>query len=331
MIDVVIPTYNRIDYLNKLLKSIEEQTMPVNQIYIVFAGVKVSDLDAILKGSSLNIQAIPSEPSVCKQRNIGIKNCNSDYIFLCDDDIVLPKNYLQKLVDFLEKSPESRIATGEEFQFDTSKIWKPVYEELSHANLWFKYIFGLTIFSDVSKEYYSKNRISHYISKKLLEQQNRTSAAGWPRMCSFSYPVSETAIYGLGASLIRTSYLKNNLYNENLPQHCIGDNYEVALNINEGKHKIAMLRDVHFKHFKAPSNRVSKVKSYTQRIYELKRVVFTSHFFTLKNSLYFTWSLTGNAIYFLVKGNWSLFFATIKLQKIAAFEVLKQMVYGRAN
>ena len=331
MIDVVIPTYKRIDYLTKLLKSLEAQTMLPNTVYVVFAGTEGSELADIVKESSLSIQAIASEPSVCKQRNIGIKRCSSEYIFLCDDDIVLPKNYLQKLFDFLEISPEYRIATGEEVQLDTTKTWKPVYEELRHVNLWFKYVFSLSVFTDLSKAYYRKNPISRYVSNRLLRQNNKVSISGWPRMCSFSYPLSEIAIYSLEASLVRASYLKNNLYNEALSQHGIGDNYEVVLNINEGKHKIAILRDVQFKHFKAPSNRISKVNSYTQRIYELKRVVFTSQHFSLKNRLYLVWSLTGNVLYFLGKGEWSLFYATLKLQAIAALEVLKPRTYGSAN
>ena len=42
----------------------------------------------------------------------------------------------------------------------------------------------------------------------------------------------------LSLTLIFSYSFTQNLYNEKLPQHGIGDNYEVALNINKKQQKI---------------------------------------------------------------------------------------------
>jgi len=320
MIDVVIPTYKRIKNLQLLVRSIDLQSKKPNKVTIVYAGITEEDLKEIVEQSSLNIQLIASEPSVCKQRNLGIKNSNSKYIFLCDDDIELPNDYLEKLYTFLEESPHYNIASGEEYRLDINNKWSLFTEKLKHYNLWFKYIFGLSVLEDLSSPYYRSNKISNYVSNKLLSQRNNVSPAGWPRICRFDYPVMETTIYSLEASMVRAKYLKNSLYNENLSQYGIGDNYEVILKINNEK-KIAVLRDLYFKHYKAPSNRISTLNSYTQRIKELKRVVFYSSFFTMKNRCYFIWSLIGNSIYFLFKKEWQLCISTIKILNISVWEV----------
>jgi glycosyltransferase involved in cell wall biosynthesis len=46
----------------------------------------------------LPIQYILSEKSVCIQRNIGIRKAETPWVFLCDDDVEVPPDYLQQLV-----------------------------------------------------------------------------------------------------------------------------------------------------------------------------------------------------------------------------------------
>lgn len=313
MIDIVIPTYKRIKHLKLLIRSIEEQSIQPQKTTIVYAGITAQDIKETVQNSSLHIELISSEPSVCKQRNLGIKNATSKYIFLCDDDIELPKNYLKDLYTFLENSPSYNIVTGEEYLLNDKKEWEPLIEKISHSNLWYKYLFGLSIWTDLSLPYYQSNMISRYISNKLIKQGNHVSAGGWPRICKFEYPIMESTIYSLEASMIRTKVLKQHLYNEDLSQYGIGDNYEVVLNINKGIKKVAVLRNVYFKHYKSSLNRISKLNSYTQRIKELKRVVFTSEHFTLKHRICFTWSLFGNSIYFFFKREWKFLTHTLKV------------------
>lgn len=45
-----------------------------------------------------------------KKRNEGFKLSKQPYVFFCDDDIVMPKGYLKKLYDLLEKNPDKAYA-----------------------------------------------------------------------------------------------------------------------------------------------------------------------------------------------------------------------------
>src|SRR5882757_9167981 len=97
-ISVVIPTCDRKTRLLSLLQNLDHSSFRLNEVIIVDSGD-----DKLLPGDysvfdNLTIQYILSEKSVCIQRNIGIKRTRSPWIFLCDDDIEMPVDYLQSLV-----------------------------------------------------------------------------------------------------------------------------------------------------------------------------------------------------------------------------------------
>lgn len=326
MVEIVIPTYKRLERLALLLNSITRQTLLPKKVIIVYAGISEDSIQQLANTFTLNIALIPSEPSVCKQRNKGIEKVNSKYILLCDDDIELPPNYIKTLYNFLENSKDYLIATGEEHRLDPSGNWNPIIVSPSHKQLWFNAIFGLTIWSDLTQDYYKKNSLSRWITSKLLLKGNHISKGGWPTVSAFNTPVMESTIYGLGCSMIRSSHLKKNLFNENMPQHGIGENYELALKINGLSKKIAVLRTLNFKHYKVATNRVSNQQAYVDRVSELKRVVFNLKYFRLKNRFYFLWSLLGNSTYFLWSRKWGLFSKNNKviLQAFISLKLFKK-------
>lgn len=313
MVEVVIPTYKRLNNLAILLKSISLQTLLPKKVFVVYAGTSENKILQLVREFNLNIEIIESAPSVCKQRNLGIKKVSSKYVLLCDDDIELPINYIEVLYDFLENSKNHFIATGEEYRLNKLKKWSPLLPNCSHKQLWFGYFFSLPIWSDLTNSYYQENRLSTWISKQYLLKGNHISAAGWPIVSSFNKPVMESTIYGLGCSMIHAKELKKNLFNENMPQHGIGENYELAIKINGIHKKVAVLRDLYFKHYKVETNRLSQYRSYINRTLELKRVVHTSAYFNFKNKAYFQWSLIGNSIYFFWSKKWKLFSANNRI------------------
>src|SRR5678815_2469003 len=96
-ISVVIPTCERKARLLSLLQNLDRFTYPLDQVIIVDSGN-----DRLLPAeysmfSNLDIQYMASEKSVCIQRNTGIRIARSPWIFLCDDDIEMPADYLRLL------------------------------------------------------------------------------------------------------------------------------------------------------------------------------------------------------------------------------------------
>ena len=45
------------------------------------------------------------EGSAPKKRNDGFKKSTQPFLFFCDDDIILPANYIRSLYDVLKKNP----------------------------------------------------------------------------------------------------------------------------------------------------------------------------------------------------------------------------------
>lgn len=121
-VSVVIPTRNRLDSLNRTLAAIQNQTFVPKEIIIVDSSdFPLQKNQLISNFLNCDLQIIHSKPSVCEQRNIGIKKSTSDYIFLCDDDIEISKNYLENLVIYLNANSSSSIVSG--LVFEKKKIF----------------------------------------------------------------------------------------------------------------------------------------------------------------------------------------------------------------
>ena len=251
-IDIIIPTYKRNKSLIRLLKSISKQTLLPNKVIISSVKGSEQQIQDAINNINLPIKLLFSEPSVCKQRNYGINSSKSQYILLCDDDIELPKNYIEKLYQYLIENKKVNIATGEEHLLSTDGKWEKFESKLSFLRLIYNYIFGLSIWSNLNSKSYPSNFFFKYILAFYRRKNNHISKSGWPIVTNFNYPIMKTSIYGLGCSMIKSEKLKTNLFTEDINQYGFGDNYDLALRINNNKNKIHVLRDLHFKHYKSP-------------------------------------------------------------------------------
>ncbi|WP_440933639.1 glycosyltransferase [Candidatus Pelagibacter sp.] len=107
-ISVVIPTYNRPKYLNKILYKLVKSTIP-SEILICDGGSNISSKSQIKqiinKYYSHNIKYFDiGYNNHSAKRNKGIKNSNSKYIVLLDDDCIPEKKFLEKYYSLLEKN-----------------------------------------------------------------------------------------------------------------------------------------------------------------------------------------------------------------------------------
>ena len=104
-ISVIIPTFNKVDYIARCLKSIIKQSYKVNEIIIV-DDCSTDNTVKVLKQfnyASLKIIQNPINLGAQKSRNIGIKSAVNEWIaFLDSDDTWLPKK-IEKQVQLIEK------------------------------------------------------------------------------------------------------------------------------------------------------------------------------------------------------------------------------------
>ena len=127
LVSVVIPTHNRKEKLERLIRSILESDYPKDKLEIIVVD------DASTDGTHEHIKRLfpqvkiirnDEEKLLAESRNIGIRASKGKYIFIIDDDNVVDRNTIKELVEFMEKHPEVGVA-GPIMYFlnDPTRIW----------------------------------------------------------------------------------------------------------------------------------------------------------------------------------------------------------------
>jgi len=243
---------------------------------------------------NLTIRYFESEKSVCIQRNLGINKASSPWIFLCDDDIEVPPDYLGTLKDHLEMHEEAGAVSGLVLQRENGR-WQAKYPVHSSFELCWKFIFQLSIWGEI--ECPGRNMLVSRIKKYYRRKGNHLSRAGWPVITDFSGDFFVSPVYGLGASLVRKDWLVNSPYDEVLDHHGIGDNYGVAVSFPaDGIH---VLNKAFVFHHQEPANRLQRPLQYRRRVLALDYFIRTKQELRSVKKRWLLWSLTGNLLSFV--------------------------------
>ena len=192
-ISVVIPTCNRKERLISLLHNLERSTSLLKEVIIVDSGEdRLSEIEC---GSfqNLNITYINSEKAVCIQRNKGIATAKSDWIFLCDDDIEVPADYIEKLVSHIEIQQKPVCVSGLFLQKNKGE-WIAKYNITSAKTLLWNYIFNLSMWGEINCK---DNVLTRGFKQYYKQQHNHISKAGWPVITDFSGEYFITPLYSL--------------------------------------------------------------------------------------------------------------------------------------
>ncbi len=298
-ISVVIPTINRKKSLLNLLQNLNDQTTPLLEVIVVDAGKQFLRADEIQKFHALEIRYLESEASVCFQRNKGVRAANGSWIFLCDDDLEVPKDYISLLLHHVQQHPEAGAISGLVLQKDTG-MWIEQFPIKSLFELWRRFIFQLSIWGEIT----NKSIFAAPLKKYYAKRGNHLSKAGWPVLTNFSGEYFKTPVYGLGASLVKKKWLLKSPYDEVLDPNGIGDNYGVALGFpSEGIH---VVKAAHVFHHKIEINRLREPLQYYRRVLAL-------NYFNPHNCGWLLWSLFGNFFGFLALRRWGMVIASLRL------------------
>lgn len=112
-VSVVIPTFNRRDYVQAAINSVIDQTYPNFEIIVVDDG-STDGTAAILAGHTDNRVRVLRQPNSGRgaARNAGVSVSSGDYLaFLDDDDEFLPRK-LEVQVAFLDRFPAVDLVSG---------------------------------------------------------------------------------------------------------------------------------------------------------------------------------------------------------------------------
>ncbi len=108
-ISIVIPTYNRREKLNLLLRSIVSSSPEDEyEVIVVDDSPTRTIIDEDTKqslGLRLHLVRNPTRSFISKAKNLGFRCAHGDYVFFIDDDNVLPKGTIETLSSKLDHDP----------------------------------------------------------------------------------------------------------------------------------------------------------------------------------------------------------------------------------
>ncbi|MBT4512435.1 MAG: glycosyltransferase family 2 protein [Chloroflexi bacterium] len=125
-IALIIPTRNRPELLEKLLQSLQHQTVHASQVIVVDGSdepVETVTKRFAIPGISY-VRVFP--PSLAKQRNEGIKTLNDDITLAgyLDDDIILDKDAIEAMLRYWEECPDD--VGGSSFHITNNELASPL-------------------------------------------------------------------------------------------------------------------------------------------------------------------------------------------------------------
>ena len=124
-VSVIIPSFNRPDFLQEALLSALNQTIPPVEILVIDDGSDPEALSIIQSLAAIHdcirIIALGQHLGVSHARNVGLDLAVGEWIlFLDDDDILFTTFFLENCYRALSKNPDSGVIAGRALRFQSS-------------------------------------------------------------------------------------------------------------------------------------------------------------------------------------------------------------------
>ena len=114
-ISVIIPTYNRANFIVKAIESIMNQTVKVNEIIVIDDG-STDNTQELLKDYNI-IYKYQKNSGVSKARNLGIKLSKNEWITFLDSDDIWEKTKIEEQINFHKNNKDILFS-------HTDELWK---------------------------------------------------------------------------------------------------------------------------------------------------------------------------------------------------------------
>lgn len=122
LVTIVIPTYNRPDFLGKTLESILAQTYRNLEVIVVSNGISAANEAMVRSFGDLRVIYADQENSggPSSPRNHGIRLAKGKYIAFCDDDDLWMPHKVEKQVVAMEAQPDYGFCYTKMTRFDAT-------------------------------------------------------------------------------------------------------------------------------------------------------------------------------------------------------------------
>src|SRR6185312_3725276 len=102
-ISVVIPYFNRLPYIERVLQSLAEQDAATDQLEIVIVSLEYSAallkvVSSLPEGLKVRCVLVREPWNVSRARNVGFANASGEVVLLLDSDMLLPRSFMSKLI-----------------------------------------------------------------------------------------------------------------------------------------------------------------------------------------------------------------------------------------
>jgi len=125
-VSVIIPTYNRLDFLKISVQSVLNQTYSDFELIIVDDGSTDNTKEWVQSLSDNRIIYLYQKNSgASAARNLGIKNTKYKYIAFLDSDDKWVNNKLEKQMALMHQNPNCQLSHTEELWYRAGKILNP--------------------------------------------------------------------------------------------------------------------------------------------------------------------------------------------------------------
>ncbi|WP_291286189.1 glycosyltransferase family A protein [Flavobacterium sp.] len=130
---VVIPLYNKADYIENTIKSILDQTFTDYEIIVVNDGCTDNSVVKVEAFNDNRIQLYSQKnQGASMARNLGIEKAKYDYIALLDADDLWMPNHLETLKTLIQKFPDAGIfASSYKLVFSNGKNYTPKFKGIA--------------------------------------------------------------------------------------------------------------------------------------------------------------------------------------------------------
>ena len=185
-IAVVIPTYNRVTFIERSIDSVLNQTYTVNEIIIIDDG-SADGTKELVKTKYPQINYIYQEnKGVSAARNMGINKTHYDWIGFLDSDDAWELNKIEKQVEAIKNNPDSLICHTNEIWYRNGEVLKQKNRHKKFGGYIFNRCLPLCVISPSSVIIHKKvfNEIGLF-DEELLACEDYDM---WLRICC-KYPV----------------------------------------------------------------------------------------------------------------------------------------------
>lgn len=115
-ISIILPTFNRLNRLKKVIAGLEKQTFPLDRFEVIVVSDGSTDgTDDYLKSIQSPLQIIPvfqTNQGVAATRNHGVENASGELLVFIDDDVFPIPEFLAEHLKAQEKQGDNTIVIG---------------------------------------------------------------------------------------------------------------------------------------------------------------------------------------------------------------------------